>query len=107
MSSLGLYSENEDADELGERELVFMSVAWVLGEVEGRRGIVREAGPAGRGGTGDEGRDEVEEVGGVRMDGRAGAVRRSDVSNASNAWPYPSMSRSAVGMGCMVLEMTL
>lgn len=72
MSSLGLYSENEDVDELGERELVFMAAAWVLGEVEGRRGVTRLEGGGGRQEDGGEG--------GVSMDGRIGAVKRSDVS---------------------------
>lgn len=109
MSSLGLYSENEDADELGERELLFMAVPWVLGEVEGRRGVVREDSGLGggiRGARGDgrdggeEGMEGMEQVGGVRMDGRAGAVRRSDVSLPSGFITHGAFgSSSAFGPG--------
>lgn len=38
LSSLGVFSENEELDEVGDRELVFMSVPWIIAEVEGRRG---------------------------------------------------------------------
>lgn len=39
LSSLGVFSDNERADELGDRELVFMTVGWVLGESETRMGF--------------------------------------------------------------------
>lgn len=39
LSSLGVFSDNESVDELGERELVFMTAAWVLGEAETRGGL--------------------------------------------------------------------
>lgn len=38
LSSLGVFSDNEKEDELGDRELVFMTVGWVLGEAEARTG---------------------------------------------------------------------
>lgn len=39
LSSLSVFSDNEDIEELGERELVFMTVGWVLGEAETRSGL--------------------------------------------------------------------
>jgi hypothetical protein len=39
LGSLGVFSDNESADELGERELIFMTAAWVLGEAEGKGGL--------------------------------------------------------------------
>ncbi|WRT65047.1 uncharacterized protein IL334_001989 [Kwoniella shivajii] len=37
--SLGIFSENESADEVGERELVFMSLGWVIGSSEEKGGL--------------------------------------------------------------------
>lgn len=39
LSSLGVFSDNESVDELGDRELVFATVGWVLGEAEARLGV--------------------------------------------------------------------
>lgn len=39
ITSLGVFSENESVEELGENELVFMTVGWVIAEVEGRGGL--------------------------------------------------------------------
>lgn len=39
INALGLFSENETADELGDGELVFMTVQWVIGECEGKGGL--------------------------------------------------------------------
>ncbi|WVQ97790.1 hypothetical protein IAU59_004904 [Kwoniella sp. CBS 9459] len=39
INSLGVFSENESADEISERELVFMSVAWVIGAAEEKGGL--------------------------------------------------------------------
>jgi hypothetical protein len=39
LSTLGVFSDNETADELGDRELVFMTAAWVLGEAEAKTGL--------------------------------------------------------------------
>ncbi len=38
ISSVGLFSDNEELEDLGDQEMVFMSVGWVRGEVEGRIG---------------------------------------------------------------------
>jgi immunoglobulin-binding protein 1 len=56
VTSLGVFSDNEGVEELGDGEMVFMTVGWVLGEVESRTGL---------GGYGD----------------RIACLRRSDVSN--------------------------
>lgn len=40
LSSLNVFSDNESIDELGERELVFMTVGWALGEAESRGGML-------------------------------------------------------------------
>lgn len=53
--SLGVFSENESAEELGDGELVFMTLGWVIGEAEAKAGL-----------------------GG--MEDRKGALQRSDVS---------------------------
>ncbi|GMK59813.1 hypothetical protein CspeluHIS016_0900300 [Cutaneotrichosporon spelunceum] len=39
LSSLGVFSDNEGIDEVGEKELVFMTVGWTLGEAEARLSI--------------------------------------------------------------------
>ena len=39
ITSLGVFSENETADELGDGELRFMSLGWVIGECEGKLGL--------------------------------------------------------------------
>lgn len=39
ITSLGVFSENESADELGDGELRFMSLGWVIGECEGKQGL--------------------------------------------------------------------
>ena len=39
ITSLGLFSPNESADELSDRDLLFMTVPWVLGEAEQGGGI--------------------------------------------------------------------
>lgn len=39
ITSLGIFSENEEVEELGDGELVFLATGWVLGEVEGRTGL--------------------------------------------------------------------
>lgn len=55
ITSLGVFSENETSDELGDGELRFMSLGWVIGECEGKLGL--------------GGRDD-----------RVGALKRSEVS---------------------------
>jgi hypothetical protein len=37
LGSLGVFSVNETMEDVGEKEMVFMSVEWVRGEVEGRK----------------------------------------------------------------------
>ncbi|RXK42237.1 hypothetical protein M231_00596 [Tremella mesenterica] len=39
LSSLGVFSDNESLDEVGDGELVFMTVPWVLGECEAKAGL--------------------------------------------------------------------
>jgi len=39
LTSLGVFSDNESVEELGDRELVFMTAAWVLGEAEAKGGL--------------------------------------------------------------------
>ncbi|WWC67653.1 uncharacterized protein I206_101563 [Kwoniella pini CBS 10737] len=39
INSLGVFSENESIDEVGERELVFMSLGWVIGSTEEKGGL--------------------------------------------------------------------
>lgn len=39
LASLGIFSSNEDVDELSEKELVFMSVPYILGESESKTGL--------------------------------------------------------------------
>lgn len=39
ITSLGVFSENEDVEELGNGEIGFMAVGWVVGEVEGKMGL--------------------------------------------------------------------
>ena len=39
ITSLGVFSENEGADEIGDGELRFMSLGWVVGECEGKLGL--------------------------------------------------------------------
>ena len=60
ITSLGVFSENEEVEELGDSELVFMATGWVLGEVEGKTGL---------GGVGD----------------RIASIRRADVSHFVSA----------------------
>jgi hypothetical protein len=55
ITSLGVFSENESADELGDGELRFMSLGWVIGECESKLGL--------------KGRDD-----------RVSALKRSEVS---------------------------
>lgn len=38
-TSLGIFSENEDVEELGDGELVFMVTGWLLGDMESRTGL--------------------------------------------------------------------
>lgn len=60
ITSLGVFSENESADELGDGEIRFMSLGWVIGECEGKQGL--------------GGRDD-----------RMNALKRSEVSCATSA----------------------
>lgn len=39
ISSLSIFSDNETIDELGDGELVFLTLGWVVGESEGRGGF--------------------------------------------------------------------
>ncbi|OCF59109.1 hypothetical protein L486_03610 [Kwoniella mangroviensis CBS 10435] len=39
INSLGVFSENESIDEIGEKEVVFMSVNWVIGAAEEKGGL--------------------------------------------------------------------
>ncbi|WWC59165.1 uncharacterized protein I303_101713 [Kwoniella dejecticola CBS 10117] len=39
VNSLGVFSENENVDEVGEKELVFMSLGWVIGATEEKGGL--------------------------------------------------------------------
>ena len=39
MTSLGVFSENEGVEEIGDGELRFMSLGWVVGECEGKLGL--------------------------------------------------------------------
>ncbi|BEJ18250.1 hypothetical protein CspHIS471_0705270 [Cutaneotrichosporon sp. HIS471] len=39
LSSLSVFSDNERIDEVGDKELVFMTVGWALGEAETRQGF--------------------------------------------------------------------
>lgn len=39
ITSLGVFSDNETAEELGDREMVFMTLGWVIGEAEGKAGV--------------------------------------------------------------------
>jgi hypothetical protein len=39
ITSLGVFSENEGVEELGDGELVFMATGWILGEVEAKTGL--------------------------------------------------------------------
>jgi hypothetical protein len=39
ITSLGVFSENEGVDEIGDGELRFMSLGWVVGECEGKLGL--------------------------------------------------------------------
>ena len=55
ITSLGVFSTNESVDELGDGELVFMTLGWVIAECESKGGL---------GGTGD----------------RIDALKRSEVS---------------------------
>lgn len=61
ITSLGVFSENESAEELGDGELRFMSIGWVIGECEGKLGL------GGR-------------------DARVSALRRSEASAAEHSW---------------------
>ena len=54
LTSLGVFSANESVDELGDGEMVFMTLGWVIAECEGKGGL---------GGTAD----------------RIGALQRSEV----------------------------
>ena len=38
LNSLGIFSDNETIDELGDGEMVFMTLGWVVGEAESRNG---------------------------------------------------------------------
>jgi hypothetical protein len=38
VSSLGIFSDNETIDELGDGEMVFMTLGWVVGEAESKSG---------------------------------------------------------------------
>jgi immunoglobulin-binding protein 1 len=57
ITSLGVFSENEGVEEIGDGELRFMSLGWVVGECEGKLGL--------------GGRDD-----------RTQALRKSEVSSA-------------------------
>jgi immunoglobulin-binding protein 1 len=39
LTSLGVFSQNETVDELGDGELLFMTVVWVIAECEGKGGL--------------------------------------------------------------------
>jgi immunoglobulin-binding protein 1 len=39
VTSLGIFSDNEEAEELGDGELVFMTLPWVIAECESRGGL--------------------------------------------------------------------
>ncbi|WVW78768.1 hypothetical protein I302_100730 [Kwoniella bestiolae CBS 10118] len=39
INSLGVFSENESIDEIGEKEIVFMSLNWVIGAAEEKGGL--------------------------------------------------------------------
>jgi hypothetical protein len=39
ITSLGVFSENEELEEIGDGELRFMSLGWVVGECEGKLGL--------------------------------------------------------------------
>ena len=39
VTSLGVFSNNETVEELGDGELVFMSLGWVIGEAESKGGL--------------------------------------------------------------------
>ena len=39
LTSLGVFSANESIDELGDGEMVFMSLGWVIAECEGKGGL--------------------------------------------------------------------
>lgn len=39
ITSLGVFSENEEVEEIGDGELRFMSLGWVVGECEGKLGL--------------------------------------------------------------------
>lgn len=67
ITSLGVFSENESVDELGDGELRFMSLGWVVGEAEGKGGL--------------GGRDD-----------RIGALKRSEVG----PFPHPHARSSPV-----------
>lgn len=61
LTSLGVFSTNESVDELGDGEMVFMTIGWVVAECEGKGGL---------GGTAD------------RME----ALKRSEVSMYFKFW---------------------
>ena len=39
LTSLGVFSTNESMDELGDSEMVFMTLGWVVAECEGKGGL--------------------------------------------------------------------
>ncbi|TXT06127.1 hypothetical protein VHUM_03600 [Vanrija humicola] len=39
LTSLGVFSDNESVDEIGDKELAFMTVPWVLGQAEAKGGL--------------------------------------------------------------------
>lgn len=39
ISSLAIFSDNETIDELGDGEMVFMTLGWVVGEAEAKGGL--------------------------------------------------------------------
>lgn len=67
ITSLGVFSENEGIEEVGDGELRFMSLGWIVGEAEGKGGL------------------------GGRED-RVSALKRSEVSRR---YPLGSTSRQA------------
>jgi len=60
LSSLAVFSDNETIEELGDGEMIFITLGWVVGEAESRAGL-----------------------GGLQ--GRKAALQRSEVSDASQS----------------------
>lgn len=39
ITTLGVFSENENIEELGDGALIFMATGWILGDIESRTGL--------------------------------------------------------------------